>query len=174
MKALLAHACEVWELTDSALRGNGRHHAISRPRQVLYWFAHDRYGMSLSSIARNMGRDHTTIISGVRNINRRKSYDKAVMTWIAQFDEGKPSIMAVFPPVPERIEVPTASGYVYNVTFNHDPTFIAPPEVPDGTPLWMRRPAPVNAPVIRRPPALCATRLPGPVEIAMPNRMAAR
>lgn len=70
MSPLIAHACQVWGIKQSALLGKRKVKQLARARQVLAWFAVKHYGLSYSQVARDMNRDHTTIFHGVQVIGR--------------------------------------------------------------------------------------------------------
>jgi chromosomal replication initiator protein len=61
--------CTRFGLTREEIRGPARQRAVARPRQILMYLAREMTGQSLPQIGRYLGRDHTTILHGVRRIN---------------------------------------------------------------------------------------------------------
>lgn len=57
--------CDETGVSLNALRGRSREQAIVQIRHLAMYAAHER-GASLSQIGRYLGRDHTTVLHGVR------------------------------------------------------------------------------------------------------------
>lgn len=57
-------------LPQDAIIGRSRHDAVCQARQRAFLLAHQR-GLSASEIARRMGRDHSTVLHGIRAAQSR-------------------------------------------------------------------------------------------------------
>lgn len=55
-------------LVEANILSSRRDRLIARPRQVCYWIAKRVAGVSVAQIGRDMGKDHTTIMFGVKAI----------------------------------------------------------------------------------------------------------
>lgn len=69
--AEIAHAvCAHFDVSEAEIfhRTRGVKEA-AEARQVMYWLAREITGKSFPTIARCLGRDHTTIISGYRKVD---------------------------------------------------------------------------------------------------------
>lgn len=63
--------CEHYRIKMSQLTGKDRHREVALPRQVAMWLARVHLGTSFPQIgARFNGKDHTTVMSAVRKIDR--------------------------------------------------------------------------------------------------------
>lgn len=69
-KLLKHHVCEKLGFFVCELEGARRFHPLSCARQIVYWALARFTGLSLPQIGRQMGgRDHTTILHGVRRVD---------------------------------------------------------------------------------------------------------
>jgi len=63
--------CEHYRIKMGQLTGKDRHREVALPRQVAMWLARVHLGTSFPQIgARFNGKDHTTVISAVRKVDR--------------------------------------------------------------------------------------------------------
>ncbi len=61
--------CQKFDITPCDMRGKSRRTRVARPRQVAYFLAREILGASYPKIGKHFGgRDHSTIIHGVRRI----------------------------------------------------------------------------------------------------------
>lgn len=68
--------CEHYRIKMSQLTGKDRHREVALPRQVAMWLARTHLGTSFPQIgARFNGKDHTTVMSAVRKIDRTAHED---------------------------------------------------------------------------------------------------
>lgn len=67
-RTVLNTICGYYELPIKLIKGEKRDRPIARPRQILMYLLKKHTGMTLDEIAGFLGRDHTTVIHGVRNI----------------------------------------------------------------------------------------------------------
>ena len=72
--AVLAAVSEEFEVLAAEIMGRRRTARIADARMVVYWLAWFA-GESYSAIGRRLGRDHSTVIAGVRRINTRMRTD---------------------------------------------------------------------------------------------------
>ncbi len=73
---VLAAVARRYGVPESALRGAQRHASVVRPRQVAMYLLREACGLSLSEIGALLGgRDHTTVLHGCRQIQRRLAVD---------------------------------------------------------------------------------------------------
>ena len=69
-KSIVAEVCEKHNLTWSMLMSDRRHVGIVRARHEAFWRMSRECRMSLPAIGRRMGRDHTTVLHGVRTFQK--------------------------------------------------------------------------------------------------------
>ena len=65
MEQVTERVSEEYKFTVKELRGPGRSHCFSEPRRVI-WSELKQRGYSLPQIGRFFGRDHTTILHGLK------------------------------------------------------------------------------------------------------------
>lgn len=63
--------CAVTGVTRRAMLSATSTRHVSRARQVAWWLIRETTGLSLKSIARVFGRDHTTVHHGIRVVGRQ-------------------------------------------------------------------------------------------------------
>lgn len=98
-----AEVAAEWHLKVLDLESDRTDRAVARPRQVAMYLAKELTSLSLPHIGRHLGwRDHTTIIHGIRNIERLIQEDDelaaAVKRLRSRLDPPPPPL----PPAPER------------------------------------------------------------------------
>lgn len=75
-RAVIAAVCAYYEIRRVDLVSQRREKEIVRPRQIAMWLARRLTGLSLPAIGRILGgRDHTTVLHGVRVIERLAETD---------------------------------------------------------------------------------------------------
>jgi chromosomal replication initiator protein len=78
---VLKEVCEYYNLKTSYLKGDKRDKIYSLPRQMLYYLLKTELNIPLMEIGEFLGgRDHTTILHGVRKINNLLSTDDKIKT----------------------------------------------------------------------------------------------
>lgn len=76
---LLEAVSALFEIKQAALRGPKRDRPIARPRQMFMYLAKTELGLPLSDIGVLLGgRDHTTVLHGVRTITRELSTNESL------------------------------------------------------------------------------------------------
>lgn len=85
-----------YRITADALESESRIRAIAWPRQVAMLLARDLARLSLPTIGRELRRDHTTVIHGLRSIEKRRAQDPGLDEDIAALTR------ELTQPVPER------------------------------------------------------------------------
>lgn len=71
VRRIATEVAEIMGLPVERIMGRDKKAEACRVREVVCYLARQR-GMSFSQIGRDLGRDHTTIISAVRNEQRRR------------------------------------------------------------------------------------------------------
>lgn len=74
--ALASDAARMFRITVEDLMGTRRVQHFSLARQVVFYVARKELGVSLPVIAERFGRDHTTILHGIRKIEKLIRQDK--------------------------------------------------------------------------------------------------
>lgn len=69
--SIIAEVCAKHRITWGQLVSNRRSPTYSWPRQEVYWRAHKETALSYPEIGAALGRDHTTVIYGVKAHERR-------------------------------------------------------------------------------------------------------
>ena len=59
-------------VSPAHIYGDSRRHEFVHPRQEVMWLA-SRAGHSTTAIGRELGRDHTTIIHGIKSYEKRRA-----------------------------------------------------------------------------------------------------
>lgn len=71
-RQIIAAVAFIHGLSVADLSGPSRHRSIAWPRQQAMWLCRAKPGVSLTAIGRFLGdRDHTTVLHGVRQVERR-------------------------------------------------------------------------------------------------------
>jgi chromosomal replication initiator protein len=95
--------CSVLEVPRSVMLSTSRTAAVSHARQIAMYLARELTDLSLADIARQFGRDHTTILHATRAISARASTDAGVSDTIHRTREllgAEPPPVAPSPPAP--------------------------------------------------------------------------
>lgn len=75
----VVEACAAeWGVTRQQLLGEGRTGAVLQARQAAMTLAHRLLGYSLPRIGRLVGRDHTTVLHGIRRMTSQCQGDPAL------------------------------------------------------------------------------------------------
>jgi chromosomal replication initiator protein len=90
--------CSVLDVPRSAMLSAGRTAAVSHARQIAMYLARELTDLSLADIARQFGRDHTTILHATRAVSARASADAGVSDTIHRTRE----LLSAEPPSPRR------------------------------------------------------------------------
>lgn len=78
-RTVLNTICSYYELPIKLIKGDKRDRPIARPRQILMYLLKKHSGMTLDEIADFLGgRDHTTVMHGVRNVESLLSTNERV------------------------------------------------------------------------------------------------
>lgn len=81
IRAIVAAVCEHCDVSRVDLLSPRRSNSVVRPRQIAMWLARSLTTASLPEIGRRLGgRDHTTILHGVRTIDRLYETDAEIRT----------------------------------------------------------------------------------------------
>ena len=88
----ISHIREVvaahYGVTPDEVNSARREAKIMRPRQVTYYLGKKLTNLSLPNIARQIGnRDHTTILSGIRKMNRLLESDEKFAAEVCMLEE---------------------------------------------------------------------------------------
>lgn len=75
VKMILAEVAAYHGITVSDLRSGDRSRCFSWPRQEAFYIAHKVFDISLNTIGRAISKDHTTVMSGIRNLEARMLED---------------------------------------------------------------------------------------------------
>lgn len=76
VKSIVDMAAELWGVASSDIVGPLRAENIVEPRFAVYWVARHTLPLTLPMIGRSVGgRDHTTVMHGIRQADRRRSRD---------------------------------------------------------------------------------------------------
>lgn len=68
VKAIVCATAKIGQMTVGALRGETRARDVVYYRQAAQFVAYERLGLSYLKIGRLTGRDHTTVIHGIRRV----------------------------------------------------------------------------------------------------------
>lgn len=75
-----------YNIQRAQMIGASRRKAVARPRMMVMTLAHEFTGTSLPHIAYCLGgRDHTTVLSGIKRIRKLEGQDEAVRDQMAIF-----------------------------------------------------------------------------------------
>ena len=78
--------CEQYGVPREILLGKSRLRVYSRPRQMAMYLLRHLTRKSYPDIGRVMGKDHTTVLHGVRAVDRRASKDNAAAAVIVDLE----------------------------------------------------------------------------------------
>ena len=65
---LATEVAEEFGISEGAIRGKGRMPEVSMARRALFARLHDA-GMSAAEIGRQLGKDHSSVLAGIRKHN---------------------------------------------------------------------------------------------------------
>lgn len=82
--ALLTEVSEQTGVSKKAILGDGRSDSVTIARRMVYKLAVEFFGLSSAKTGKLMGRDHTTVLSGIKSLNGwiehndhvRKAYER--------------------------------------------------------------------------------------------------
>ena len=80
-QAVLRAISEATEIPLVRLTGGERNQPLVRARWVFCWVMHQTSGYSLPEIGRLIGRDHTTIMHGLRRARELRASDPGFRHW---------------------------------------------------------------------------------------------
>lgn len=69
--------CSVYGIKHSHLTKGGRHREVVDARRILFWSLRVLFGLSLSTIGRRYGKDHATVLHGLRTFDNLINTDYA-------------------------------------------------------------------------------------------------
>ena len=78
VEAIKKLVCDRYNVRPAEMDSPRRARAVARPRQVAMYLAKQLTSLSLPDIGRKFGRDHSTVLYGVRKIERLMEDDKAL------------------------------------------------------------------------------------------------
>jgi chromosomal replication initiator protein len=79
MDEIIKKCCEYYNIRQQDLVGQSRARSVARPRQMAMYLCKRLTQRSLPEIARKIGgRDHTTVLYGVRKIEELMSMDSQI------------------------------------------------------------------------------------------------
>lgn len=84
LTAALAVAAEIYGVPPVVLLGRGRETHVTRARHMVWAALYQACDGTISQIARAFGRDHTTVLYGIRVAMARAVEDPAVALDLAQ------------------------------------------------------------------------------------------
>lgn len=68
VQVVISNICEVGEITPTLLKSKTRKRNIVNLRQMCFYILRKKKGMVFETIGREFGKDHATVLHGVRNI----------------------------------------------------------------------------------------------------------
>ena len=78
VEAIKKLVCERYHVRPAEMDSPRRARAVARPRQVAMYLAKQLTSLSLPDIGRKFGRDHSTVLYGVRKIEKLMEADRAL------------------------------------------------------------------------------------------------
>lgn len=77
LKPIIDSVCNLLRITEKEFYGKSRKHRMAEARFIVSWFARKYTPLSLQEIGDVIGnRDHTSILHGVKSIDRRLLLDE--------------------------------------------------------------------------------------------------
>jgi chromosomal replication initiation ATPase DnaA len=73
---VLVAVARYYDVTVAGLSSPSRRRELTRPRQVAMFLLHVHLGLSYPAIGRLLGRDHSTIVHGVRRVTQEEDVEK--------------------------------------------------------------------------------------------------
>lgn len=71
MGQIMEAVCTAYEVSPSLIREQGRNREACIPRHHAMWIMYQQPHLSLTMIGNFMGRDHTSILNGIRSHQAR-------------------------------------------------------------------------------------------------------
>ena len=71
---LVDKVCERYTVSKNDVFSKGRTRDVVRTRSILYNLLHEEYNVSISSIGRVFGQDHTTVLHSLNNKQNKSRY----------------------------------------------------------------------------------------------------
>ena len=68
VEAIIDAVCRQYHITRAALLSRDRHKCVAEARKVAFFLTRALTSLSYPEMGRAFGRDHTTVISGVRSV----------------------------------------------------------------------------------------------------------
>lgn len=91
VRAVVRAVCDFYDITEIDIRGKGRSAWQVRPRHVAMYLARRLTGRSYPQIGDRLGRrDHTSVLNGVRRIERLIGIDREIADEVAYIASGLP------------------------------------------------------------------------------------
>lgn len=88
MKTVIAAACRAFQVTRADLLSHRRGTEAVRARQTVMWMAKRLTPLTLPAIGRHLGgRDHTTVLHGIRVTEARIGHDPAFAALVGRLEE---------------------------------------------------------------------------------------
>lgn len=78
VEAIKSTVCDRYNVRPAEMDSPRRARSVARPRQVAMYLAKQLTSLSLPDIGRKFGRDHSTVLYGVRKIEKLMEEDKAL------------------------------------------------------------------------------------------------
>lgn len=82
MNPTIIAACRHWQISLEELRGDGRGRHIMPARVAVAYVLHYRDSVSMSRIGELMRRDHTTILHGLRMVEKWRERDERFVEFV--------------------------------------------------------------------------------------------
>ena len=90
-KQIICLVSDVYNIPLEQLMGHRRFREWAVPRQLIYWLIRKTTNKSLPEIGRILGRDHATILHGIRQVEKRlladEEFRRTATILHAQFSE---------------------------------------------------------------------------------------
>ncbi len=83
--------CTKYGISKEVMRSRDKRKKISRPRQIIMFLARELTNASYPKIGRHFGRDHTTIVHGVKSLRERMQTNPKVMAHVCECRDAMPS-----------------------------------------------------------------------------------
>lgn len=98
LRTIVLTACDYYGVSTTEMLAERRSRAITRPRQIIMYLCRKHTGRSLPAIGRTMGgRDHTTVLHGIRNIEDKMQTNPEIAEQIADIEARLRSVAELAP-----------------------------------------------------------------------------
>jgi chromosomal replication initiator protein len=81
--ALIQLVCERFGVDPADVRGRYRGRTVVWARHIAMWLCRESLGYSYPEIGRTFGRDHASVISAIRRVNRKAESSPSLMEWLS-------------------------------------------------------------------------------------------